>query len=540
MKDRKVYERRIKALQDKAEPYLTTWKDIKTYINPLRGSFGEERQDGKTINHKIMLNNHPRQCARVLGSGMTGGMTTEANPWFKMGMDDLDLMEFESVRLWLDALQAMMSSVFSRSNIYSVLGQVYEETGSFGSGAVMILDDPMTIIRGRSFTAGEYWIGRDSSGKPNAFGRRYWMTIGQLIETFGIENLSPLAKAAYETKKDIDKWIAVIHLIEENDERVPDKSNFENMPYRSIQWEEGSPQENILRMGGYEEFPVLAPRWQSIISSSPYGNGPGEDALGNAKMLQKMVRKKLLGLDKMVDPPIQKDGLVIGQVNTLPGGITSMSASVPNAGVRPTYQVNLNFGDIDNSIKTVEDSISKTFYMDLFLMLLNMDRKQVTAYEIAKKIQEKEFLLGSVLQSFEDELLDPLIDRTFMIALRHGIVPEIPPEVRGHNIKTEYISILAQARKMIGTAGVEQVCSFAANLSQVKADVIDKIDYDEALNIYSRMVGTPEKLLSSDEFVKSIRLAREEARKAEQGIVEAQAAVQGVKDLAGIEAGAVV
>lgn len=309
------------------------------------------------------------------------------------------------------------------------------------------------------------------------------------------------------------------------------------MPHRSIQWEDGSPIDSILRIGGYEEFPILAPRWQAVVSSDTYGKGPGHDALGNAKMLQKMVRKKLLGLDKKVDPPIQKDGLVIGQPNTLPGGVTSASASVPNAGVRAVYQVDINLTDIDNSIAKVEESISKTFYMDLFLMLLSMDRKQITAYEIAKKVQEKEFILGSVLQNFEDELLDPLIDRTFPIMLRRGIVPEIPSEIQGHSIKVEYISILAQARKMIGTAGIEDVCTFAGNLAQIKSDVIDKINLDEAIDIYAGMRGTPAKLLNSDEFVKSIREAREEAAKAEQDKIDIQNTIQGAKDLSEIRTG---
>ena len=146
--------------------------------------------------------------------------------------------------------------------------------------------------------------------------------------------------------------------------------------------------------------------------------------------------------------------------------------------------------------------------------------------------------MGSVLQNLEDELLDPLIDRTFAIMLRHGLIPDIPPEIQGHDIKVEYISILTQARKMIGSAGVEEVCNFAGNLAAIKTDVIDKINFDEALNIYARMRGTPEKLLSSDEFVKGIRSAREEAAKAEKETIEVQEAIKGVKELSEIKTGA--
>ena len=535
--DRKELEKRVKSLEAQAIPYLSTWKDIKSYINPVRGSFGETPSTSKAIDHKTMLNGHPRICARTLGSGMASGMTSESRTWFNLTLDDKKFMEYDSARLWIDDLQARMTAVFSRSNIYSVLGSMYEEMGSFGTAAAAILDSPETILRGRNFTIGTYWIGRDSNGKPNAFARKYWATVGQLVELFGEESLSPAAKSSYNAQKIIDTWVTVIHLIEVHDDRIPDVAGFNNMPYRSVQWEEGSPSDCILHIGGYEEFPILAPRWQTVESSDLYGIGLGWDALGDSKMLQKMERKKLLGLDKKVDPPVQKDALVTGQVNTLPGGITSSSSSVPNAGVRPTYQVDVSFSEIDAMIIKAENAISKTFYEDLFLMLLTSDRKQVTAYEIAKKVEEREFILGQVLQNVEDELLDPLVgDRTFNIMLRRGIVPKIPQEIQGQHLKVEYTSVLAQAQKMTQTAGIEQVCRFAIDLSQVKTDIIDKLNLDEALEIYSRMVGTPAKLLSSDEFVKSIRQAREEAAQEAQEAIEIKDTVETIKNASEIKA----
>jgi len=530
--DREALERRVKGLQAQANQYLSKWRDIKEYINPVRGSFEDKK---KKRDYKIMLNEHPRRCARTVGSGMASGMTSEARPWFKLGLDDANLMELDSVKLWLDELQRRMNVIYSRSNIYSVLGSVYEEMATFGTGVVMILDDPDTIIRARNFTAGTFWLGRDAQGKPNAFARRYWATIEQMIEKFGIDNVTDKVKSSYKSNKEIDKWISIIHLIEKNDDRIPDKADFRNMAYRSIQWEEGSHRDNILRIGGYHEFPVLAPRWATVVSTDTYGVGLGEDALGASKMLQKMERKKLLGLDKTVDPPVQKSSMS-DKVNTLPGGVSSYSATTPDAGVKPVYQVSVNFAELDGTIAKVEDGISKTFYTDLFMMLMTMDRKQITAYEISKKIEEREFVLGQVLQNIEDGLLDPLIDITFYKMLRRGLVPPIPPEIEGHALKVEYISILAQSQKLLQTANIERLVDFAGSVGQVNPETLDKIDWDEVEETYAEMLGVPAKLLRGDDIVKAIRQARAEAEQRLRDAEDVKETVKTIKEASEIKA----
>ena len=51
---------------------------------------------------------------------------------------------------------------------------------------------------------------------------------------------------------------------------------------------------------------------------------------------------------------------------------------------------------------------------------------EATAEEIRAKSDEKMLQLGPVLERLHDELLDPLIDRTFDIMLRRGLLPPIP------------------------------------------------------------------------------------------------------------------
>ena len=60
------------------------------------------------------------------------------------------------------------------------------------------------------------------------------------------------------------------------------------------------------------------------------------------------------------------------------------------------YKPDLNA--IKAEIETVEFRIKRAFYEDLFLMLANSDRRQITAREVAEKHEEKLLMLGPVLE----------------------------------------------------------------------------------------------------------------------------------------------
>lgn len=532
--DRKICERRVKGMQEEFNTWMPTMKDIKAYINPVRGFFDDLPNQGKAIDHKTQLDGQPRRCARTLGGGMTSGMTSPARPWFKLGVDDPVLMELDSVKEWLDIVQERMTNVFSRSNIYTALTNVYEEDGSFGTAAMLLASDPYTVIRARNYTIGEYWLSLGADGRVNGFARRYYLQVSAVVKEFGEENVSQPVKTAYGRlgqTGNIDAWIPIIHLVEENDKRIEGSKHFKNMPFRSLQWEENSPKDLYLRVGGYNRFPILAPRWQSVTTSDIWGRGaPGWDALGDSKMLMKLQKRKMLGLDKTTNPPVTKDSMV-GEVNTLPGGETITSSSAPDGGIRATYQVKFNLADVQAAIKETQQAISETFYTDLFMMLMNTDRTNITAREIAELHETKLLMLGPVLENLESELLDPLIDLTYDYMEEAGLIPEPPPELEGQDIKIEYVSILAQAQKMVGTTAIEQVCNFVASLVTVWPEAKDKLDVDEAVDIYADLIGIPARIVRSAEAVGKIRQATQEAMLKQQQGMSAMTMTQGAKNL---------
>jgi len=523
--DRKKSESRFAALKQEARPWLLVWKELAAQMRPTRGFFeGRNPNDGQKVDHKVLLDNTPVRAIRTLAAGFTSGLSSPSRPWFKLGLADLDAMEVSENREWLETAGMRMAAVFAGSNIYGVLHSIYEEIAVFGTAAAIVVSDFKTVIRARLFTAGEYYLGTDSDGRVNAFAREYYMTVGQMEEMFGADKLCRTTRALFDDNK-VDKHIKVFHLIEKNPNYSDERADNQSMAYSSCYWEQGSGVEKgFLRVSGFNSMPVLAPRWDTTTSAFTYGYGPGHDGLGDCKMLQKLQAEKLMALALMNKPPLQADATVQGVPNMMPGGVTRSSSVAPNTGVRASYQVQPDLSNMDATINQSQRAIIANFYADLFAMLMQQDQRAMTAREVVERHSERLLLLGPVLERLESELLDPLIARAFEIMLEAGLIPEPPEGLRDADIKITYISILAQAQKMVALTGIEQAVAFTAHAAAIDPEAADASDMVEAVEAYNDLIGAPPKFSRSKEKQAERKAARAEAQAAAQqqaGIAQA-------------------
>lgn len=305
------------------------------------------------------------------------------------------------------------------------------------------------------------------------------------------------------------------------------------MPFVSVYWTDGFP--NFLRESGYEDFPVIASRWELKRPNDSYGRGPGWRVLGDVKMLQKMQKKKLMALDKSIDPPMMVSSNVQGDVNLLPGGITRYNGTTDSS-VKPVYQLNPDLKSTEYSIEQSRKSISEQFFADMFLMISNVDAGKMTATEVAERSQEKMMMLGPVLERLKNELLDPLIERTFNICQRAGILPKPPEEIQGKELQVSYISMIAQAQKATGLNSIRQAAQFAAELAQIQAaagaEVLDNVDFDGAFREGLAAIGATPKMVRAEEDVQAARENRAKQQQAMAQQAQMESAVKSAKALA--------
>ena len=140
-------------------------------------------------------------------------------------------------------------------------------------------------------------------------------------------------------------------------------------------------------------------------------------------------------------------------------------------------------------------------------------------------------MLGPVIERVQAELLDPVIARTYEIMFRFGLLPPPPKEIAGMDMKIEYLGLLAQAQKMVGTTAIEQLANFVGALVPVSPDVTDKFDADEAVDQYGDMLGTPPMVVRSDDVVQQRRAERAKAQAQQSAMAMAGPAADAAKKL---------
>ena len=238
------------------------------------------------------------------------------------------------------------------------------------------------------------------------------------------------------------------------------------------------------------------------------------DALGDVMMLQKMESDKLMALDKLVNPPMNAPTSMKKTGGSIvPGGVNYVDVTQGGQGFTPAYQINPDIGSMAVEIRSVEQRIQSAFFNDLFLSILQED-KRMTATEVAERHDEKLLMLGPVLERLQAELLDVIIDRVFDIMLNLDLFMPPPPEMSGMLLRPEYISTLAQAQKLVGTNAMNNLILTVTNMAQVNPEVVDKVDFDEMTDQYADILGTPPKVIRGDDEVEAIRAQRAQAQQA--------------------------
>lgn len=524
--------------------FLTHWRTLGDYILPRRPRFTVTDVNRGDRRNNNIVDSTATQAARTLRSGMMGGITSPARPWFKLTTGDPDLAESSNVKNWLYVVSQRMNTAFTISNLYNTLPIVYGDMGTFGTAAMLVEEDLDDGIRTYPFAIGSYMISNNHKMKVDTFFREYQLTVRQLVEKFKVgddwSNISKHVKNLWDLGQ-YEKWVSICHVIRPNELYDPNKLEAKYKKYSSVYYESGSQvngsqnyleqasEDVYLRESGYDYFPVLAPRWE-VNGEDSYGtNCPGMEALGDIKQLQLGEKRGMQAIEKMINPPMTgPSSLMNRKASIMPGDITFCDPKDPSSGFRPTYQIDPRINELELKQQQVRQRISRAFYEDLFLMLANSDRRQITAREIDERHEEKLLALGPVLEQLNQDLLDPLIDITFNFLNKQGRIPEPPEEIQNTELKVEYISVMAQAQKLIAIAGIDRFTGFVGSIVNQTQDmsILDKVNADELVSTYADITGVPPEILRNEEEVASIREQRQQAQ-------EKQAAAQNMQQMAG-------
>jgi len=487
--------------------------------------------------NSTIYDGHSIRAIEICANGMLSGLSSRHVPWFRLTLADTDLMAAYPVRRWLDDVETIMYAALAMSNFYEAALSCYLEMTAFGTAGCVMQEHPARIMVCHPLTVGEYMITVGEDALPDSMARAYQLTTRQIVERHLADSFdstvihwdraTQAVKTAWEAGN-YEQLFTVRQLIEPNAAYVPGKIGAKGKRWRSLKWEPGQSEKmKLLSLDGYHEQSFFAPRWETI-AGEVYGTGRGHKALPDMRALQLQAKRKGQATDMAVKPPTMGPPSV-DRVSMLSGRHTTVAAVDMNQGIKPIYEIPWQvLQAVGEDVQDARKAVERMTFADLFMAITNMEGVQPrTVEELVRRHEEQLTQLGPVTDRANGEMLKVVIDRVFGILHRGGALPPPPQELAGGTeIEIDFISVLAQAQKMMGLGQTERALSVAGNLAGMIPDVLDNIDGDAVLTDYWERTGAPTIGLRDPKKRDEMRAQRQQQEAMKQAAEMAPAAQQ--------------
>lgn len=503
----------LKTLRSTIEQY---WKEAYDYTYPLRGQKFVSSINGAEIiiasargQQSRIYDSTAIKSTRLLASALMSGLTPANSRWFSLDIYNLD-KDNQDCKKWLDVVADVIWKNIHASNYDVAAFESFIDLVVSGLFAIYI--EPATVESGQPYSFQQWplhslWIA-DSKGKGiiDTVYRFFSLTAEQAKNEYGKE----ISEEIKNTKKQDEKF-EFIHCIFP---RTKAKSN--ELPIASVHISIKT--KKIIRESGYNEMPVVVPRWL-VIPDSVYSVGPVSDAIPDIITLNDVVKLVLSNADMAISGMwgVVDDGVL--NPKTIKVGPRKVIPVANKDSIFPLTSGS-KFDVAMLEIDRLQRSIREVLMSD---QLQPQNGPAMTATEVHIRTQLIRQLLGPMFGRLQSEFLQPLIKRCFGIALRAGAIPVPPDEMGGRNANITYISPLARAQKLEDVGAMDRLESNLLSIAKEGMPaVLDIYDLDKALYRKSELLGVPQDLLRTDKEVKKIREDRIQAAQAAQAQAQKQ------------------
>ena len=476
-----VLLKRLETLAAQRKTWENHWQEIGDYIVPRKADVTVSRSAGDKRMEKV-YDSTAIHAAELLSASLHGMLTNPSTRWFDLEYKDANLNTDDEAKEYLESLVDIMYAEFKRSNFAEQIHELYHDLITFGTG-VMMIEDYEGGVRFSTRHISECYLSEDEWGRIDTVFRKFKMTLRACSKKFGDDMMSD--KRLKEMQKDPYKEVEIIHVVSPNDGRDYNKSDNQNMAYKSCYIDPESKQ--ILRESGYQEFSYVCPRFLKASHELSYGRSPSMTVLADTKMINAMSEVTIKSAQKQVDPPLMvpDDGFML-PVRTRPGGLNFYRSGTRDR-IEP-LQIGAQNPLGLNLEEQRRQAIRSGFYVDQLIM---GQGPQKTATEVIQLTEEKMRVLGPVLGRLTAELLSPMIDRVYNILLRSNKFPEAPASLGDGDIDIEYISPLAKAQRQSDISGIMKMFEILSPLASINANIFDHFDFDGLIRHVLKALSIP-------------------------------------------------
>ena len=319
-------------------------QDIIDYIAPFYKDVERTRAPGERRTRKI-FDSTATYGSFILSQFIQGAVCNSATRWFGLGHSDTEINEDSDAANCLKDWTTAMLLAFRRSNFYQGNGQAINSWINMGNGPLLCEMVPqsrsgLNQLRYTAIPFGSYVMCEGPDGKIDTFIREVTIKLvnaHKMFEEDGGVNYGLSDDLNRQLEKTPYRDVTFLHSISprENLEYSGYKTKKANeLPWASC-WIEKE-KLRLVRESGYRLFPVAIARYD-LIAGEPYGRGPSEMALPDARTMNEADKKEMLMWDRQLDPPTlsKRNSIINGILNKRAGGDTVVTD--PNNSVRQLF-----------------------------------------------------------------------------------------------------------------------------------------------------------------------------------------------------------
>lgn len=505
-------------LEAARRPFETIWDILSALCLPNRN--GKFRQKGSAQKNRNPIyiddiyDGTGAQSADYLTATLMGGLASKTLKWFKLKpkeftqREQLTPQDFE-----LNLRTNFMLDYVARPNtgFYTALSEATLETIALGTGIMECYYEPAEGIKYRAISLESCYICTDNHGNVDTLYRQFCLTHKQIMQQWG-EDADFDDDFCKRCEDDPYELTDIIRAVFPNDAYAAGKTD--SYKYRSVYFIKDTG--TILEDTVLDYFPYVVPRW-SKVTDVDYGRSPAWTCKADMEMIQAMEMTALEAAQRAAIPALlTADDGVMAPIDhqaggIIPGGldaITGRPRIIPlNSGVNVPY--------LEQFIEQKREAVRKAFFNN---QLINQNRPQMTAEEVSTLREENLRALSPSVLRFIDEVLYPLIVKTYHLLEKHRLFPPtLSPDgeatFRGYEVEVEFDSPLANTSKMADYQAFSRYFqTFLLPMAQTDPTIVDTLNMERAAYMNAYNLGVPLQVLNTPEESAAIKQGRAQAQ----------------------------
>jgi hypothetical protein len=504
------------------------WEEIAEVLAPERMGFISSSYGNNKRSEKI-YDTAPLVAKRSLVnsiSSMLRPKSSSGGKWFDIVPQDEELLDDSEVKGWVDESEDRLWRHMYNPKAYfmQATGEVDDDMVTFGTGCMFIGVDPtLSNLIFKSFHLKSVYLDVDIMNHVTGVFICEYLTPSQAADAFGEQNLGQktLEKLRDPGKAGSSEKVEFVWWVAPRTERDTGIKNNLNMPYFSLLVDVES--EHVVEESGFESFPFVIPRWDTRMSTDPWGRGPGSTSLPSVLGLNQMGKTILRALHRAVDPPwlLPSDSMV-NAPQLRPGGVSYYDAkAIRNLGMSNPFQQMESNANIPwglNAQETEREAITNIFFKNV--LNLPVAGPQMTATEVIERRESFIREVGSQFAALESSYTGPMVERAFNLLFEHGglgPLEEIPDVLQGQKLMFRFASPIEKAKRQIEEASISEAMEKIMAIGQIHPGIMNRFNMDEFGKFIAKANDFPHDLIRTDNEV-----AQLEAVQAQQAQVEQQ------------------